>query len=269
MADDPSATLGAAARSPIGRGAWVVLPTYNEADNLRPIVRAILEALPDATLLVVDDGSPDGTGTIADELAAGDPRVRVRHRAAKQGLGRAYLDGFGVALEGGATTVIQMDADWSHDPAALTSLLVPVEEGQADLVIGSRYAPGGSVQDWGLGRRLISRGGSLFARLVLALGPRDLTGGYKAWNAGTLAAVPFDGVHAGGYVFQIEMTYRASRAGARVREVPITFRDRRVGQSKMSRRIVLEALVVVCQLRLDEWRSRLRAARRRRDAGSE
>jgi dolichol-phosphate mannosyltransferase len=267
MADDPSAAH-VAAPLPAGRGAWVVLPTYNEADNLRPIARAILDALPGATLLVVDDGSPDGTGTIADALAAEDDRVKVRHRPAKQGLGRAYLDGFGVALDGGATIVIQMDADWSHDPAALTSLLAPVQEGQADLVIGSRYTPGGRVQDWGIGRRLISRGGSVFARLVLGLRPRDLTGGFKAWNAGTLAAVPFDGVHAGGYVFQIEMTYRASRSGARVREVPITFRDRRVGQSKMSRRIVLEALVVVCQLRLDEWRSRLRRVGRRRDAGS-
>jgi dolichol-phosphate mannosyltransferase len=259
----PPATDSAGA----GSGAWVVLPTFNEADNLRPIAAGILEALPGATLLVVDDGSPDGTGTIADELAATDPRVRVRHRPAKRGLGRAYLDGFGVALDRGATTVIQMDADWSHDPAALPALLAPVEQGQADLVIGSRYTPGGRVQDWGLGRRLISRSGSLFARVVLGLGPRDLTGGFKAWNARTLAAVPFDGVHAGGYVFQIEMTYRASRAGARVQEIPITFRDRRVGQSKMSRRIVLEALVVVCQLRLDEWRSRLREARRRRDAG--
>jgi dolichol-phosphate mannosyltransferase len=267
MADEPSAAPTGTGPVPAGEGAWVVLPTYNEADNVRPIARAILEALPGATLLVVDDGSPDGTGAIADELAAADGRVRVRHRAAKEGLGRAYLDGFGVALDGGATAVIQMDADWSHDPAALTSLLALVQRDEADLVIGSRYAPGGKVQDWGLGRRVISRGGSLFARFVLGLRPRDLTGGFKAWNARTLAAVPFDGIHAGGYVFQIEMTYRASRAGARVQEIPITFRDRRVGQSKMSRRIVLEALVVVCQLRLDEWRSRLLEARGRRGAG--
>jgi dolichol-phosphate mannosyltransferase len=267
MADERSTAPIPAGPSPAGAGAWVVLPTYNEADNLRPIAKAILEALPGATLLVVDDGSPDGTGTIADELAAADSRIRVRHRPAKQGLGRAYLDGFGVALEGGATTVVQMDADWSHDPAALSSLLGPVQEDQADLVIGSRYTPGGRVLDWAFGRRLISRGGSLFARVVLGLRPSDLTGGYKAWRAATLAAVPFAGVHAGGYVFQIEMTYRASRAGARVREVPITFRDRRVGESKMSRRIVLEALVVVCQLRLDEWRSRLGRSRRRISGG--
>jgi dolichol-phosphate mannosyltransferase len=232
--------------------AWVIVPTYDEADNIRPITAAILDALPAATVLVVDDGSPDGTGRIADELAVADPRIRVRHRTAKQGLGRAYLDGFGVALGGGATIVIQMDADFSHDPGALPSLVAPIESGDADLVIGSRYTKGGGVVDWGIGRRLISRGGSLFARMVLGLRPNDLTGGFKAWRASTLAAVPFDGVHAGGYVFQIEMTYRASRAGARIREVPITFRDRRVGQSKMSRRIVIEALVVVVQLRLDE-----------------
>jgi dolichol-phosphate mannosyltransferase len=241
-----------------GAGAWIVLPTYNEAENLPPISTAILAALPAATLLVVDDGSPDGTGTIADELAAADPRVRVRHRTAKQGLGRAYLDGFGVALAGGATRVIQMDADWSHDPAALPSIVGPIDRDEADLVIGSRYTRGGGVVDWGIGRRVISRGGSLFARLVLGLGPHDLTGGFKAWRAETLAAIPFDGVHAGGYVFQIEMTFRASRRGARVREVPITFRDRRVGQSKMSRRIVVEALVVVVQLRAEELWSRIR-----------
>lgn len=239
-----------------GAGTWVVLPTYDEADNIRPISDAILAALPGATLLVVDDDSPDGTGRIADELAATDARIRVRHRAAKQGLGRAYLDGFRIALEGGATVVVQMDADFSHDPTVLPALVGPVLDGSADLVIGSRYTAGGGVVDWGLGRRLISRGGSLFARIVLGLAPHDLTGGFKAWRAETLAGLPFDGVHAGGYVFQIEMTFRASRAGARVREVPIVFRDRRIGQSKMSRRIVVEALVVVVQLRLEELRGR-------------
>lgn len=239
-----------------GDGTWVVLPTYNEADNLPGIARAILEALPAATLLVVDDASPDGTGRLADDLAAADPRIRVRHRLGKQGLGRAYLDGFEVALAGGARHVVQMDADWSHDPAVLPSIVADVVADRADLVIGSRYTDGGGVVDWGLGRRLISRGGSLFARTVLGLGPHDLTGGFKAWRAATLRAIPFGGVHAGGYVFQIEMTYRASRAGARVRELPITFRDRRVGQSKMSRRIVAEALFVVIGLRLTELRTR-------------
>ena len=241
---------------------WVILPTYNEADNIRPITAGILEALPAATVLVVDDGSPDGTGRIADELAAADPRVRVRHRTAKQGLGKAYLDGFGVALNGGASIVAQMDADFSHDPAVLPTLIAPIQDDEADLVIGSRYAPGGGVVDWGFGRRMLSRGGSLFARTVLGLRPSDLTGGFKAWRGSTLAAVPFDGVHAGGYVFQIEMTYRASRAGARVREVPITFRDRTVGQSKMSRRIIVEALVVVVQLRADELIGKVRRRRR-------
>jgi dolichol-phosphate mannosyltransferase len=151
-----------------------------------------------------------------------------------------------------------MDADWSHDPAVLPTLTAPIATGEADLVIGSRYVSGGGVVDWGFGRRVISRGGSLFARTVLGLQPHDLTGGFKAWRAATLSSIPFDGVHAGGYVFQIEMTFRASRAGARIREIPITFRDRRVGQSKMSRRIVVEALIVVLQLRWDELRGRRR-----------
>jgi dolichol-phosphate mannosyltransferase len=244
-------------------GVWVVLPTYDEADNIGPISAAILAALPAVTLLVVDDDSPDGTGRLADALAEADSRIRVRHRSLKQGLGRAYLDGFGVALAGGATTVVQMDADFSHDPEALPGLVAPILDGSADLVIGSRYTAGGGVVDWGIGRRVVSRGGSIFARIVLGLEPNDLTGGFKAWRAPTLAALPFDGIHAGGYVFQIEMTFRASRAGARIREVPITFRDRRVGQSKMSRRIVVEALVVVVQLRAEELRRTLgRLARR-------
>lgn len=254
--EHPEAVAGAAPAAPAGAGAWVVLPTYNEAENLEPIATAILATLPGATLLVVDDGSPDGTGEIADRLAAADARVRVLHRAAKAGLGRAYLAGFRAALEGGAARVIQMDADWSHDPGALPSLLAPLLDGTADLVIGSRYTEGGRVVDWGFLRRFVSRGGSLFARLVLSLPARDLTGGFKAWQAATLGAVEFAGVHAGGYVFQVEMTYRAQRGGARIREVPITFRDRRVGQSKMSRRIVGEALVVVLQLRWDELRGR-------------
>jgi dolichol-phosphate mannosyltransferase len=240
----------------VGAGAWVVLPTYDEAENLPGIAAAILAALPEATLLVVDDNSPDGTGRIADELAAANPRVRVRHRPGKAGIGRAYLDGFQVALDAGATMLLQMDADWSHDPGVLPRLIEPIVADRADLVIGSRYVRGGRVLDWGLGRRLISRLGSLFARTVLGLRPHDLTGGFKAWRASTLAAIPFEGVHAGGYVFQIEMTHRASRAGARIAEAPITFQDRRVGRSKMSRRIIVEALVVVLRLRWDELRGR-------------
>lgn len=261
---DPAATVDTSSRNAAGAGVWVILPTYNEADNIEPISSAILAALPAATLLVVDDDSPDGTGHLADALSAVDLRIRVRHRRLKQGLGRAYLDGFGVALAGGATTIVQMDADFSHDPASLVPLIAPITDDAADLVIGSRYTRGGAVVDWGIGRRIVSRGGSLFARIVLSLRPNDLTGGFKAWRASTLAAVPFDGVHAGGYVFQIEMTFRADRLGARITEIPITFRDRRVGQSKMSRRIVAEALVVVVQLRAEEILGRLR----RRPGGS-
>jgi len=238
---------------------WIVLPTYNEADNLEPISRAVRAALPGAILLVVDDASPDGTGALADRLAATDDRIRVLHRAGKEGLGPAYRHGYRVALDGGAEIVVQMDADFSHDPSALPSLVAPIVDGEADLVIGSRYTRGGAVRDWGLGRRLISRGGSIFARAILALGPHDLTGGFKAWRAETLAAVSGGNVRAGGYVFQIEMTYRASRAGARVKEVPITFVDRRVGKSKMSRRIVFEAFAVVLALRWEELRGGARA----------
>ena len=251
-------SAASAASADSGAGVWVVLPTYEEAANLPGIVAAILASLPAATVLVVDDASPDGTGELADALAVTDIRIRVRHRAGKQGLGRAYLDGFRVALDGGAGRVVQMDADWSHDPASLPALLRPIHDDEADLVIGSRYTAGGSVQDWGLGRRLISRAGSTFARIVLSLRPHDLTGGFKAWRASTLGSLPLDGIHAGGYVFQIEMTQRATRAGARVKEVPITFRDRRVGRSKMSRRIIVEALVVVVRLRLEELMAQLR-----------
>jgi dolichol-phosphate mannosyltransferase len=244
------------ALQPVGEGTWVILPTYEEAENLPGIAAAILAALPAATLLVVDDNSPDGTGRLADELAAGNPRIQVRHRPGKAGLGRAYLDGFTVALAAGATSVIQMDADWSHDPSVLPALIAPIVDDRADLVIGSRYVRGGRVLDWGLGRRLISRLGSIFARIVLGLQPHDLTGGFKAWRASTLASTASNGVHAGGYVFQIEMTHRASRAGARISEVPITFQDRRIGRSKMSRRIIVEALIVVVRLRWDEIRRR-------------
>jgi dolichol-phosphate mannosyltransferase len=254
--EETSSAAGSPARDP--EAPWVVLPTYDEAENLATMAGAILAVLPSATLLVVDDNSPDGTGRIADGLAASDERIRVHHRPRKLGLGPAYLDGFGVALAGGARIICHMDADGSHDPRALPRLIAPIDENRADLVIGSRYTRGGRVEDWGLGRRIISRGGSLFARTVLGLRQNDLTGGFKAWRATTLASIPFDNVHAGGYVFMIEMTYRASRAGARIVEVPITFTDRRLGRSKMSRRIVVEALLVVVRLRLDELLARLR-----------
>jgi dolichol-phosphate mannosyltransferase len=247
-------------------GTWVVLPTYDEAQNLEGISAAILAALPGCHLLVVDDASPDGTGDIADRLAAQEPRISVHHRAGKEGLGKAYIDGFRVALEEDARRVVQMDADWSHSPDYLPSLVAPLD-GQADLVIGSRYTRGGGVRDWGLLRRIVSRGGSLFARIVLGLGPNDLTGGFKAWRRVALEAVDWDRVHAGGYVFQIETTYLASRAGASVVEIPIVFKDREMGTSKMSKSIIVEALVVVLRLRWEELRGRGPTTRMTRDEG--
>ena len=237
--------------APSGPAIWVVLPTYNEAENIEDTTRRILAGVPDARVLIVDDASPDGTGLIADTLAAANPRIEVLHRKAKDGLGRAYLAGFAAVLERGADVVIQMDADGSHDPAALWPLLVPVAAGRADLVIGSRYVEGSRILDWGLGRRLISRGGGLYARMVLGLPIHDLTGGFKAWRGTTLAAIDRAGIHAGGYVFQIEMTARAFDAGARVVEVPIVFRDRRFGTSKMSAKIVREAFLLVLRLGVD------------------
>lgn len=233
---------------------WVVMPTYQEAENLTGIAAAVRERLPAAVLLVVDDASPDGTGRLADALAEQDALVRVLHRPGKAGLGRAYLAGFEAALAGGALRIVQMDADWSHDPRYLPDLVAALDA--ADLAIGSRYVPGGGVVDWGPLRRLVSRGGSIFARVVLGLAQHDLTGGFKAWRAETLTDLPREGVHAGGYVFQIEMTYLADRAGARIVEMPIVFPDRRLGHSKMSRRIVAEALAVVLRLRWDELRGR-------------
>jgi dolichol-phosphate mannosyltransferase len=235
--------------------AWVVLPTYDECQNLPGIAAAILDALPGARLLVVDDASPDGTGDLADGLAADDARIEVLHRAGKEGLGRAYIDGFAHVLGRGAGRIVQMDADWSHSPDYLSALMAALDGG-ADLVIGSRYARGGGVRDWGLLRRIVSRGGSTFARFVLRLAPHDLTGGFKAWRGSTLAAIDWSRLHSGGYVFQIETTYLASRAGARVVEVPIVFKDREVGSSKMSKSIILEAFTVVLQLRWDELRGR-------------
>ena len=244
-------------------GTWVVLPTYNEIENLAAIAAAILEQLPGSKLLVVDDSSPDGTGAVADKLAADEPRIKVLHRPGKQGLGRAYVAGFRVALDGGAQRIVQMDADWSHHPAYLPALVGAIDgdgpqagASAADLVIGSRYVNGGGVRNWSFLRRFVSRGGSLFARAVLRLSPHDLTGGFKAWRRDTLARLPLDGLHSGGYVFQIETTYIATRHGARVAEIPIVFVDRRLGTSKMSRRIIVEALAVVLRLRWEELRGR-------------
>jgi dolichol-phosphate mannosyltransferase len=227
--------------------AWLVLPTYNEAANIAAIIEASRKSLPDARILVVDDNSPDGTGRIADELAAVDPGVEVLHRQGKEGLGPAYIAGFRHALAAGAAFVLEMDSDFSHDPADLPRLLAAAQT--ADLAIGSRYVAGGGVTDWGALRRAISRGGSLYAQLLLGLRVHDLTGGFKCFRRATLEAIDLDAVSAKGYGFQIEMTYRAIKNGARVREVPIVFRDRQAGVSKMSGTIVLEAAWQVPKLR--------------------
>jgi dolichol-phosphate mannosyltransferase len=229
-------------------GAWLVLPTYNEAENIEPIVRAARSQLRDGDrILVVDDNSPDGTGQIADRLAGELDGVEVLHRPEKQGLGRAYLAGFERALDGGADLVLEMDSDFSHDPADLPRLIAAAAD--ADLVLGSRYVAGGSVTDWGLLRKLVSRGGSWYARVVLGVKVRDLTGGFKCFRRSVLESLDLQGVHADGYGFQIELTYRAVSAGFKVVEIPIVFRDRRVGESKMNARIALEAVWKVPALR--------------------
>jgi len=233
-------------------GAWVVLPTYNEAENIEAIVRAALMRLqasvPEHHILVVDDGSPDGTGEIAERLAAELPALEVLHRPGKGGLGPAYMAGFARALAGGADLVIEMDADFSHDPADLPRLIE--EARHADLVLGSRYVPGGGVTNWGVLRRLLSRGGSAYARLLLGLEVRDLTGGFKCFNRRVLESMDPDATYADGYVFQVELTYRAAKAGFSIREIPIVFRERRLGVSKMTPRIALEAVWKVPALRL-------------------
>ena len=233
--------------------ACIVLPTYDEHDNLPRIVPRILAAAPEVDVLVVDDSSPDGTGEIADEIARREVRVKVMHRPRKDGLGPAYLAGFARALGEGYGRILEMDADCSHDPAAIPSLLAASRE--ADLVLGSRYVRGGGTVHWGLGRRLLSRGGSLYAGLILGLDVEDLTGGFKCFRREVLEALDLGTVTSTGYAFQIELTYRAIRRGFRVVEVPITFRDRRVGKSKMSRAIVFEALWKVWAIRAS--RSRL------------
>ena len=231
------------------REPWVVLPTYNEAENVAPLVEATLAKLPaSGQVLIVDDNSPDGTGEIADRLVAEHERVEVLHRPRKEGLGPAYIDGFRHALAAGAGLIVEMDADFSHEPAYLPRLLAAAE--RADLAIGSRYVPGGGVGDWGALRRGISRGGSAYARLVLGVGVHDLTGGFKCFRREVLEAIDLDSVRSRGYAFQVELTYRAIQLGFRVAEVPIVFRDRRVGSSKMDRSIVLEAIWRVPLLRL-------------------
>jgi dolichol-phosphate mannosyltransferase len=232
-------------------GVWLVLPTYNEAENIEPLVRAVLPRLAETGrehhVLIVDDGSPDGTGDIADRLAAELDPVRVLHRDRKEGLGRAYLAGFELALGEGAELLMEMDSDFSHDPADVPRLVAAADA--ADLVLGSRYVPGGGVANWGLLRRMLSRGGSAYARVVLGIPVRDLTGGFKCFRRSVLERIDLERVHADGYGFQIELTYRAVKAGFRVAEVPILFREREVGSSKMTARIALEAVWKVPALR--------------------
>jgi dolichol-phosphate mannosyltransferase len=232
---------------------WLILPTYNEAENIGPVVAAARTALAPAApegfrILVVDDASPDGTGAIADRLAAAHPEVEVLHRPGRAGLGPAYLAGFAHALDGGAGFVFEMDADLSHDPSDLPRLLAPARAG-AGLALGSRYADGGGIADWGAARRAVSRAGSWYARRVLGVGVRDLTGGFKCFRADVLRAIDLPTVRSHGYAFQVELTYRALCAGVDVVEVPIVFRDRRRGESKMSWRIALEAAWLVPALR--------------------
>jgi len=233
-------------------GAWLVLPTYNEAENVGALVRAALPKLEASGLphriLIVDDNSPDGTGALADELAQEFECVQVLHRPGKQGLGRAYLAGFAVALSAGADLVMEMDADFSHDPSDLPRLIAAAEA--ADLVLGSRYVPGGGVTQWGRMRRFVSRGGSAYARWLLGVPVRDLTGGFKCFNRRVLEAIGVEQMHADGYGFQIELTYRTLKAGFHVREVPIVFHERRAGQSKMSTKIATEAVWKVPALKL-------------------
>jgi dolichol-phosphate mannosyltransferase len=233
------------------RKALVCLPTYDERENLAPMIDAILAVVPDLEVLVIDDNSPDGTGALADQIAVREPRVKVLHRAGKEGLGRAYLAGFAWALARDYGLVLEMDCDFSHDPSYLPGMLAAAEE--ADLVLGSRYVRGGGTVDWGLLRQLISRGGSFYARTILGLSVRALTGGFKCFRREVLEAIDLASVECTGYAFQIELTYRAARRGFRIREIPIVFADRRVGHSKMSRRIVLEAIRKVWSIRLSGW----------------
>ncbi len=243
----------------VSPSVWIIVPTYNERENVGPITNAILGVVPEAHVLIVDDGSPDGTGELADDMAARNPAIAVLHRQAKQGLGRAYVAAFKELLAGDADIVVQIDADFSHPVRYLPSLLEPLRAGSADLVLGSRYVKGGQIPRWKLLRRLVSRGGSVFAGVVLLLPFRDLTGGFKAWRADALRAIDLDRLHAGGYAFQIETTFKARLAGARIVEVPITFEERRAGQSKMSMSIFMEAFRLVLALRVTNLRRRRRA----------
>jgi dolichol-phosphate mannosyltransferase len=237
--------------TPGGPTAWVCVPTYNERENVEALVTAVRKAMDDAGIdghvLVIDDGSPDGTGQIADSMAERDDRVHVLHRTAKEGLGPAYRAGFRHAITHGADLILEMDCDFSHKPRDVPRLIEAADH--ADVVLGSRYVSGGGVAEWGLVRRAVSRGGCLYAQAWIGTSVKDLTGGFKCFRREVLETIPLDEVSGAGYVFQIEMTYRALLAGFTVVEVPITFTDRTEGQSKMSKSIVLEAAVHVPRLR--------------------
>jgi len=238
--------LSAAEGSP---RSLIVLPTYNERENIEAVVPAILSQSDDFEVLVVDDNSPDGTGQIVDRMAADNPRVHVMHRAEKSGLGTAYIQGFGWAMAHDYAYIFEMDADFSHDPTDLVRLRAPLLRGEADASVGSRWVPGGGTRNWSFLRTFISRGGSLYARLILGVPITDLTSGFKCFSRRVLEHLDLQTVHSNGYAFQVEMNYRCHRRGYRVREVPITFVDRRVGKSKMGSHIVTEAMVVVLRLR--------------------
>jgi len=228
--------------------ALIIVPTYNERENVPGICERLFGALPDVDILFVDDNSPDGTGRMLDEIAATEPRVNVKHRAGKLGLGTAYVEGFRWALERAYEYVFEMDADGSHDPKYLPIMLELAEDG-TDVVIGSRNVPGGGTVNWGVGRKLISRGGSFYARSILGIDVRDVTAGYICWRRRALLALDLGSLGSNGYMFQIETKYRAIQRGMKLVETPIIFEDRRVGQSKMSRAIVAEALTKVWTLR--------------------
>jgi len=240
----------------MSRRVLVITPTYNERENLHAFLDALFAVASQVDVLIVDDNSPDGTGVLADEVAARDPRVHVRHRAGKLGLGTAYLEGFRWALDQGYDVVFEMDTDLSHDPRYVPEFIRAIEAG-ADVVVGSRNIPGGGVEGWGPGRHLVSKGGSVYSRTILGLDVRDLTSGYKAFTRDALQRIDLGGVKSNGYSFQIELTYRAVLRGMRVAEVPILFVDRRAGASKMSRKIFAEAVVMVWKLRLDALRGRM------------
>ena len=239
---DPPAT-----RQTLVADCTVVIPTYNERENISALIPRVLE-LPRFRVLVVDDNSPDGTAAVVGVITREQPRVGLLSRPGKQGLGTAYIAGFRRALAEGAEFIFEMDADFSHDPSYLPALLAAAQT-RYDLVLGSRYVPGGGTVNWGLLRQLISRGGNIYARAILGLPVMDATGGFRCYRRRVLEAIDLEAIHSNGYSFQIELVYRTLRAGFQIGEVPIIFPDRRVGQSKMSRRIVLEALLTVWRLR--------------------